>query len=99
MDQHCALNEVVTDLGCFPNDPIGFVQKFYPIGLSFIAGIALLTLILGGYTILTSRGDPQRVNNGKSYIFYAIVGLLLAIFGFVFIQVIVVDILHVPGFK
>lgn len=95
----CSLNEISTDFGCFPNDPIGFVQKFYGIGLGFVAGIALLTLILGGYQIMTSRGDPRRVNIGKSYIFYSIAGLMLAIFGYVFIQVIVVDILHVPGFK
>ncbi len=94
----CALNEVSTDLGCFPNDPIGFVQKFYPMGIGFVGSIALLTLILGGYVILTSKGDPQRVNIGKSYIIYAIIGLLLAIFGYVFIQVIMVDILKVPGF-
>src|SRR6266568_3559801 len=97
--QPCAITEIQTDFGCLPNDPIGFVQKFYGYGLSFVGGIALLTLIFGGYTILTSRGQPDRVNIGKSYIFYSISGLLLAIFGYVFIQVVVVDILHVPGFK
>ncbi len=95
----CPLDRVATDFGCLPNDPIGFVQEFYPIGLSFVGGVALIALILGGYTIMTSRGDPQRVNVGKSYIFYAITGLLLAIFGYVFIQVVVVDILRVPGFS
>lgn len=95
----CALNEISTDFGCFPNDPIGFVQKFYPVGLSFIGGVALLTLILGGYVILTSKGDPQRVNIGKGYIFYSIVGLLLAIFGYVFIEVVLIDILKVPYFS
>ena len=96
---HCAANEITTDLGCFPNDPVGFVQKFYGIGLGFVAGIALLALIWGGYSIMTSRGDPHRVNIGKSYIYYAIAGLLLAIFGYVFIQTVLVDILHVPGFS
>lgn len=95
----CALTEIKTDLGCFPNDPIGFAQKFYGIGLGFVAGLALIMLILGGYTILTSKGAPDKVNDGKTTIYYAIAGLLLAIFGFVFIQVVVVDILHVPGFK
>ena len=38
-------------------------------------------------------------DTGKSYIYYAIAGLLLAIFGYVFIQTVVVDILHVPGFS
>ncbi len=96
---NCSLSEISTDLGCFPNDPIGFVQKFYAYGLGFVAGIALLSLIWGGYSILMSKGEPYKVNIGKSYIFYAICGLLLAIFGYVFIQVVVVDILKVPGFK
>jgi hypothetical protein len=96
---NCTANEIATDLGCFPNDPVGFVQKFYGIGLGFVAGIALLALIWGGYSIMTSRGDPHRVNIGKSYIFYAIAGLLLAIFGYVFIQTVLIDVLHVPGFS
>src|SRR5438046_1498074 len=95
----CALNQIATDFGCMPNDPIGFVQKFYGIGLGFVAMIALMALILGGYSIMTSRGDPHRVSIGKSYIFYAIAGLMLAIFGYVFIQTVLVDILHVPGFS
>ena len=95
----CKVNEIATDLGCFPNSPVGFTMKFYGYGLGFIAGIALLSLIWGGYMILTSAGDPGRVRDGKAYIIYAILGLLLAIFGFVFIQTIVVDVLRVPGFK
>jgi hypothetical protein len=95
----CQINEISTDFGCFPNDPVGFAQKFYGVGLGFVGGIALLALIYGGYVVMTSRGDPQRLGVGKSYIFYAIVGLLLAIFGYVFIQTVMVDILHVPGFK
>lgn len=94
----CSLNEIQTDFGCWPNDPISFVQKFYGYGVGFVAGISLLMLIWGGYTILTSRGNPSRVNIGKNYIFYAISGLLLAIFGYVFLQVIAVNILHIPGF-
>lgn len=96
---NCPGNQISTDFGCFPNDPVGFVQKFYGVGLGFVAGVALLALIWGGYSIMTSRGDPHRVNIGKSYIYYAIAGLLLAIFGYVFIQTVMVDILHVPGFS
>lgn len=94
----CLLNEVQTDFGCFPNDPIGFIQKFYGYGVGFVGGLALLMLIWGGYTILTSRGEPNQLNVGKSYILYAIVGLLLAIFGYVFFEFIAVDILRIPGF-
>lgn len=95
----CALNEVQTDLGCVPTDPIGFAAKFYSIGLGLIGGVALLYIIYGGYIILTSQGSPEQLKKGKSFIFYSIGGLLLAIFGYVFIQVIIVDVLHVPGFS
>ncbi|MDO8657948.1 MAG: hypothetical protein Q7K55_04360 [Candidatus Levybacteria bacterium] len=94
----CSPNEISTDFGCIPDDPVGFVTRFYGIGLGFIGGVALLAIILGGYIILTSQGNPNQLNKGKSYILYAIIGLLLAIFGYVFIQVIAGDILHIPGF-
>jgi len=48
---------------------------------------------------MTSRGNPAQISNAKSYSFYAIAGSLLAIFGFVLIQAIAVDILHIPGFN
>ncbi|MBI2031493.1 MAG: hypothetical protein HYT08_02650 [Candidatus Levybacteria bacterium] len=96
---NCGANEIATDIACIPTDPVGFVAKTYGIGLGLIGGVALLFIILGGYTILTSSGNPARVASGKNYIYYAIAGLLLAIFGFIFIQVIAVDILRIPGFN
>ena len=96
---NCAQTETQTDLGCIPNDVAGFVAKFYAIGLGLLGGVSLLFIIYGGYMILISGGNPDKLNDGKSYIFYAIAGLLLAIFGYIFIQVVVVDILHIPGFK
>lgn len=95
---NCGANEIATDIACIPTDPIGFVSKFYGIGLGLIGGVALLFIIFGGYIILTSSGNPAKLNMGKNYIYYAIAGLLLGIFGFIFIQVIAVDILHIPGF-
>jgi hypothetical protein len=94
----CAINETSTDLGCIPNDPVGFATKFYGIGLGLIGSVAILFIIYGGYIILTSQGNPTRLREGKTTILYSIIGLLLAIFGYVFINVVVGGILHVPGF-
>lgn len=93
----CSPTEILTDFGCLPNSPVGFVQKFYGWGLGLIGLVGVLFLIIGGYHILISRGDPNELQLGKSYILYAIIGILLAIFGFVFIQVIAGDILKIPG--
>ncbi len=88
-----------TDLGAIPNDPVGFVTKFYSIGLGLIGGIAVLFIIYGGYLIMTSRGSPEQLARGKSYIVYAIIGLLVALFGFVFVEVVIVDIFNIPNFS
>jgi len=93
------VKEFVTDLGCIPYDPAAFAGKFYGIGLSVIAGTSLLFLIFGAYLVMMSRGDRQQLATGKSYIVYALLGLFLAIFGFVFIEILLVDILHIPGFS
>jgi len=92
-------NGVATDLGCIPSNPYDFVSRFYGIGLGLIGGVALLFIIYGGYIILSSQGDPSQLSKGKSYIYYALAGILLAVFGFVFVRVIAVDILHIPGFN
>lgn len=82
-----------------PTDPISFIGRFYGVGLSLIGGVSLIFIIMGAYLVMTSRGNPSQLNNGKSYIFYAIAGLLLAIFGYLFIEVVLVDILRIPGFS
>lgn len=89
----------IEGIGCTPTDPAGFVNKFYGIGLGLIGGVAVLFVILGGYFILTSQGDAQKLATGRSYITYAVIGLLLAIFGFIFTTIIAVDILRIPGFN
>lgn len=95
----CAAEEVQTDLGCLPSDPIGFVEKFYTWGLGLLGSVAVLFMIIGGYYLMTSQGSPSKLQTGKSFIFYAISGLLLAIFGFIFIEIVAGQILKIPGFE
>lgn len=88
-----------TDIGCIPNDPIGFTTTIYTTGLSIIGGVAVISIIYGGYLMLTSSGNPKQVKQGKNYIVYAIIGLLFAVLNLVFIRVIAVDIFGIPGFN
>ncbi|MBP9719135.1 MAG: hypothetical protein KBD46_01595 [Candidatus Levybacteria bacterium] len=98
--QDCLENQGYVDgIGCVPTDTGGFVSQFYGIGLGLIGGVSILFIILGGYFILMSQGDPSKLAIGRSYITYAVIGLLLAIFGFIFTTVIAVDILRIPGFN
>ena len=81
---------IQTEFGNFdvsnPHVLAQFVSQFYGIGLGMIGGVALLFIMWGGYTILMSQGRSAEVAKGKSFIVYAIAGLLLAVFGFVIMQ-------------
>jgi hypothetical protein len=96
---NCPEGQMETDLGCLPTDPVGFVEKFYAWGLWLISFVTVLFIIIGGYYIMTARGNPEQIAKGKSFIFYSIAGVLLAIFGFVFIEIITGQILKIPGFN
>ena len=75
-----------------------FVGKLFGCGVSLVGGVALLFIIYGGFILMTSSGDPSRIRMGKEYVTYAIIGLVLAIFSFVIVQVLGGDILQIPGF-
>jgi cell division protein FtsW (lipid II flippase) len=94
----CTPTETQTELGCLPNDPVQFIAKFYSIGLGLIGGVGILFIIYGGYLIITSQGNPLKLQQGQGYVKYAIIGILLAIFGYVLVQVIIGDVLQIPGF-
>ena len=94
-----AATEIETDLGCVPADPAGFTSRLYAIGLGFIGGAALLSIMYGGYLVMSSRGNRDQLVKGKSYIFSAIAGMVLAIVGFALYQIIAVDVIKLPGFN
>jgi cytochrome bd-type quinol oxidase subunit 2 len=43
--------------------------------LAFI--VAVIFIMLGGYTIITAGGSAEKVETGKRWIFYALVGLVV----------------------
>lgn len=95
----CSINEVKTDLGCIPTDPVGFSSRLYGIGLGLIGGVALLAIVYGGYLILSSQGEPGQLQKGKSYIYSAITGIILALLGYALYQVLATRVIKLPGFE
>jgi hypothetical protein len=44
-----------------------------------IAALAVLMIVIAGFRLVTSQGDPQEVGKAKSTIIYALIGLLVAL--------------------
>jgi hypothetical protein len=83
---------------CIPTDAPGFASMIYSIGLGLIGFVAVIFLMIGGYYLMASKGNVEYVQRGKSYIFYSIAGLLLAILGFLLIEI-TTGVLQIPGFS
>jgi hypothetical protein len=89
-------NTFSTALGELGTAPEEFISTLFAVLLSFSGGIALLLIIKAGYQMLTSQGNPERINGGRDQLIAAIVGLIFLIFSFVILQVIGFDILGIP---
>ncbi|MEA1937199.1 MAG: pilin [Patescibacteria group bacterium] len=61
--------------------------------LGFVGMIAVLMLIWGGVTYLTSAGDEDKAKTGKKTLSYAIIGLVIAGIAYAIVDVIVTTIL------
>ncbi len=85
------------DKGGISTEPAQFIVRILTIILSFAGGIALLLILSAGYKIMTSKGKPEAIQQGRDQLIAAIVGLVFIIFSFVIFQLVVVDILKIPG--
>ena len=97
----CTINGksgIDTAIGCIPigntNDFLGFFLG-WAIGIG--GGIAFLLIVLAGFQISTSSGNPERLKAGQELLTSAVAGLIMLIFSVFILRVIGVDILKLPG--
>lgn len=95
-------NETVgiqTAVGCVPTGKLdltlGFVLKF---ALGAAGGVIVLMLIVTGYGLLTSQGNPEKLAAAKENIVSIFSGLILIVFSLILLQTIGAGILGLPTF-
>lgn len=88
-----------TAIGCIPvenaNAFIGFLLRW---GIGIGGGIAFILIIVAGFQITTSSGDPKKLQAGRELLTSAIAGLVLIIFSVLILRLIGVNLLGIPGF-
>ena len=87
-----------TAVGCIETNPSKFIGQILGIGIGIGGGIAFLLILFGGFQILMSAGNPEKLNAGKELITSAVTGLLIIIFSIFILRVIGVNIFGLPGF-
>lgn len=92
-------DKVWTAIGCVPATLDGLVEHLLPFAMGIAGGIAFVLMLFGSLQIMTSAGNPEKLNAGKELLTSAIVGLLLIIFSVFILRLVGVTILGIPGFS
>ena len=87
-----------TVLGCFSTNPQKYVQSILSIVFGLAGGIAFMSVLWGSATVLTSSGNPKKIQEGKDLITNSILGILIILFSVFLLRVVGFDILKIPGF-
>lgn len=96
----CGDESINTAVGCIPfGDTTGFVGFVLRWAIGIGGGIAFLLILVAGFQIMSSSGDPERLKAGQELLTSAISGLLLLIFSVFILQLVGVQILNIPGFS
>jgi hypothetical protein len=89
-----------TAIGCIPvENGEYFVEWLFPRLLGVMGGIAFLLMLYGGFLVITSGGNQEKLQAGQETITSAIAGLVFTIFSLFILELIGIEILHIPGLQ
>lgn len=77
--------EVTTETACGFNDFIQLFINLSTFGLGILGALALLFMIWGGFTLLTSGGNQEKVRAGKQTMWGAFFGVVIVLTAWVFV--------------
>ena len=73
-------------------DLMGTVTQIVNVALGLIGLVAVVMIILGGFSYTTSAGDAAKVKKAKDTIMYGVIGLVIALLAFAIVNFVLVAI-------
>lgn len=68
------------------DDLMGTIQTAINVVLSVVGVVAVVVLIVGGISFITSQGDAGKVTKARNTILYGVVGLIVALLSFAIVN-------------
>jgi glucose uptake protein GlcU len=75
--------------GSQQSDAKGLVGNIINIILPVVGIVAVLFIIIGGFQLITSRGNEEQAESGKKTLTNAIIGLVVILLSYVIVNVII----------
>jgi len=101
----CAADYQNTAIGCIPIGagvgglPTGLLNFILQWTFGISGGVIILMLIMTGYALVTSSGNPEKLQAVKENIVSIFSGVLLIVFSVVLLRAVGADVLLLPTFK
>lgn len=73
-----------------------YVSDFYIYAIWLIAAVSIIMIVIGGYTMIVSQGNPDMINKGRSTIISALVSLALLVLAYTVLRIISPQIIDNP---
>lgn len=70
----------------------GSAQAILTVVFGLAAAITVLVIIIAGFNLVTSEGEPDKISRSKKAIIYALIGLILTISAEIIIQLVLTGI-------
>lgn len=84
------IQEIGEESTSFREDFIGIINAV----IGVIGLVAVIVIIAGGVTYMTSSGDPQKVKKAKDTILYGIIGMIVCALAFAIVNFVISNILN-----
>lgn len=88
-----------TVFGCMNTSTGDYLQQVYKIAGSAMGGTSFLVMLYGGFLILTSEGDSNKLYRGKKLITMGGIALLITLFAIFILRYAAAQLLGIPGFQ
>ena len=79
------LNEA-SEIGLPSSDPRVIIVRVIQVALGFLGLIAVVLIMYGGYVMMTSEGNPERVEKAKQILKNAVIGLIIILSAFAIVS-------------
>jgi hypothetical protein len=66
-----------------------FIKSISTTLLFVLGAVAVITIIISGFRYTISHGDPKAIQSAKETMFYAVVGLIVAIMAYAIVNFII----------
>lgn len=84
--------------GCLPLTPEAIAEQVLRIGMGLGALLAVIFLIVGGFGVITSAGNPEQLEKSKAQITAAVAGLVFLLASVLILDIIGGKIIGIPFF-